>query len=658
MSVFTLEMKLLTAIVLEEYATGVKKELLRLGVLDFVEVGKLTKDQHLKLREGSEHADERALDLLHQIESLYRQIHTPLPQLTQEDVQEGEALDIPSSISFLSSINRSLLNLRENQKRNNQESLRYQEMMRYIKEKKLEYLDFHVGVLDKAKVETLSNRLNNNASVLIPIEEKDTYLLCTFARDRSAIESHLEVISFKEEVSLLSINKMIELTHHTLNTIIEEKNNENTHIINSISETIKEKRGELEILYKEVRLYLLLGEITSHFSHTRNTTIFSGWVPSNTSELVEKQIQKVTKGKCVIEFGSSEVMNRREVPVAIENSPILAPFQKIVNNYSTLEYGSINPTIFVTISYLAMFGLMFADAGQGAVLLLLGLYGLYKEKRGMKEGSLLTFSLLRLMMYLGASSIVFGAIFGSYFGLPLLPPIWFDYHSAVFSHGGGSTRDVYSILGITIYFGIIIIYLGLIINWINLLKKKEYLAFIFSKNGIIGAFLFSIGIYIGRAFVLSNYQTFPNNPIIMYGIAFAVLLLFFRVPVEHYVAKREGKEVHHGNILLDSFMEWIVILLEIFSGYLANTLSFMRVAGLGIAHVALMSAFSDIADLTGSVIGKILIFVAGNALVIALEGLSAGIQSLRLNYYEFFTKFFVGDGKQYNPLSLQSKTGE
>ncbi len=105
-------------------------------------------------------------------------------------------------------------------------------------------------------------------------------------------------------------------------------------------------------------------------------------------------------------------------------------------------------------------------------------------------------------------------------------------------------------------------------------------------------------------------------------------------------------------------MEWIVILLEIFSGYLSNTLSFMRVAGLGIAHVALMSAFSDIASLTDITVAKILIFVAGNALVIALEGLSAGIQSLRLNYYEFFTKFFVGDGKVYNPLSLQSKTGD
>jgi V/A-type H+-transporting ATPase subunit I len=76
-----------------------------------------------------------------------------------------------------------------------------------------------------------------------------------------------------------------------------------------------------------------------------------------------------------------------------------------------------------------------------------------------------------------------------------------------------------------------------------------------------------------------------------------------------------------------------------------------------IAHVSLMTAFMQMADMTGAV-GSIFIMIIGNALVIALEGLSAGIQALRLNYYEFFTKYFTGRGLSYNPITLRQNAGK
>ena len=107
---------------------------------------------------------------------------------------------------------------------------------------------------------------------------------------------------------------------------------------------------------------------------------------------------------------------------------------------------------------------------------------------------------------------------------------------------------------------------------------------------------------------------------------------------------------------MSTIMEFLVEVLEIFSSFLSNTLSFMRVAGLGIAHASLMSAFYDMADMPGNIIAKILIMILGNVLVIVLEGLSAGIQSLRLNYYEFFTKYFTGHGIAFRPVGLKSRT--
>ncbi len=130
-------------------------------------------------------------------------------------------------------------------------------------------------------------------------------------------------------------------------------------------------------------------------------------------------------------------------------------------------------------------------------------------------------------------------------------------------------------------------------------------------------------------------------------------------PLEFFIhGVHEGKKFS-GFTIIDFLMEWIVEVLEIYSGYLANTLSFMRVAGLGIAHVSLMIAFAQIARMITPEgpysIGSWAIILLGNVLVIALEGLSAGIQSLRLNYYEFFSKYFNGTGKAYRPISLRSR---
>ena len=105
---------------------------------------------------------------------------------------------------------------------------------------------------------------------------------------------------------------------------------------------------------------------------------------------------------------------------------------------------------------------------------------------------------------------------------------------------------------------------------------------------------------------------------------------------------------------LARWMQWIVELLEVFSGYLSNTLSFMRVAGLGIAHVCLMISFFTLAGMTSGLF-SVVVLILGNILVIGLEGLCAGIQALRLSYYEFFTKFFHGTGELYTPISLNSR---
>jgi V/A-type H+-transporting ATPase subunit I len=304
--------------------------------------------------------------------------------------------------------------------------------------------------------------------------------------------------------------------------------------------------------------------------------------------------------------------------------------------------------------YLAMFGLMFADIGQGLVLSLLGILGVRSLTNNEQKKGL--YNLSWLIVWCGASSILFGALFGSFFGTDLFKPLWFDFHGIVAGHSSGNSaiQSIFDILAIAIYFGISVISIGLLFNWINIIRTGKWMELFFDKGGILGGWIYAGGIYIASYLMSHDFKEFPPGIIMFLLVGLPSLLLFIKEPY-HFFKHQAGQSGKKINIvvILNFFMGWIVELLEIFSGYLSNTLSFMRVAGLGIAHVCLMISFFTMAGMTSG-IASVLILILGNILVIGLEGLTAGVQALRLNYYEFFTKFFHGTGELYTPISLSS----
>ncbi len=293
---------------------------------------------------------------------------------------------------------------------------------------------------------------------------------------------------------------------------------------------------------------------------------------------------------------------------------------------------------------------MFGDVGHGAVLVLIGFIGAKSAAAKGKETMLFP-----LLVWCGAAAMLAGALFGSYFGIPLFPALWFDYHGIVMGHGGtGAVRTLTDILVITIYFGITVISVGLLLNWVNRIRTRDWFGLIWESGGIIVGWIYAAGTYCAFYFVRHDYRQLPEARLLVPLVGLPVLLLALKPYLEHRRHSSDG-EVSGG--VVDMIMEWLVEVLEIFSGYLSNTLSFMRVAGLGIAHVSLMAAFFQIADMAardggGYGLWSYLILLLGNVLVIGLEGLSAGIQSLRLNYYEFFSKYFSGTGRAYAPISL------
>jgi V/A-type H+-transporting ATPase subunit I len=291
---------------------------------------------------------------------------------------------------------------------------------------------------------------------------------------------------------------------------------------------------------------------------------------------------------------------------------------------------------------------MFGDAGHGLVLVLLGIIG----SRIMKTPNMRQLS--RLLIWCGGASVVMGVLFGAYFGFELLPAAWFDYHGVVAGRAeAGAVRNLMDILTLTIYLGVTVIAIGLVLNWVNRIRRREWRELFFDKAGVLGGIMYGTGVWVCAGFAQSGFRTFAISNLVVVLIAGPAVLLFLKFPLEHAAARRRGESPHGGPAMW--VMDWAIELLEVFSGYLANTLSFMRVAGLGIAHVMLMVAFFQIAEMVspaGVSVLSVIILLIGNVIVIALEGLSAGIQSLRLNYYEFFSKYFVPTGSIYRPVSL------
>jgi len=289
-----------------------------------------------------------------------------------------------------------------------------------------------------------------------------------------------------------------------------------------------------------------------------------------------------------------------------------------------------------------MFGMMFGDVGHGAVLLGIGAWLGFRPKRKSESVALVG----RLAFYCGISSVVFGFLFGSVFGLEeLIPHLWMK-----------PMNNVIYFFKVAIYFGIAIISLGILFHVVNSIRMRHYKATVFDHAGLIVAIMYWGGI-VAISIFLSN-EPIPVK-LLVGAIGVPILLLFFREPILALASRRKMVfETGVGSYIFESIIEVVEILI----GYLANTVSFIRVAAFSLAHVGLFIAVFSLVDMvkgkSGGMIYSILILVLGNVGIIALEGLVVTIQAIRLEYYEFFGKFFFGGGVAYKPIGLGVQPGK
>jgi V/A-type H+-transporting ATPase subunit I len=672
--ILTSQMKQLIAVVMEQDLDKLTRLLLEKGVLEFISIKEISSEIDSKVKSvESKIPLQDYRDVRRRVEYLLALSDFKPPDPRAEDMGDLILANPHEGAKKVKAVSDRVEKIREEQGLLNQESLKVQEIRRQMElvsdlsslaksDSPYSFLRMRTGYLDPVKAPVLEKILSDMPSALLNAgEEKNFYLLISLKRDESRVHAALEQVSWQEGEAPLQSNYdkervLIDLDYQ-LNTIREKQREKKAQI----EELISNEKESLTLLWQNLRASELYFVLQKQFSRTTRTYLFSGWLPSDRKEELEKAIVSVCENRCYLEWNSAEIVQKEEKlspPVSLKSAKGLRPFQNLVTNYATPQYGTINPTPFVAAAYFLMFGLMFGDAGQGLVIFLIGLFGNIKGKREGKKNM----TLMPLMMYCGASAFIFGLLFGSWFGFSWTPSIWFNYHDVVNGHAqGGPVTSIMTILGITLYFGFVIIEIGFLINCFNLIHRKNWLHLFFDKGGLLGLWIVGAGFFIVRSFLASDMQSLPGDIWIISGLIVPTALLFVKPVVEVIHHRAEHKKGHaHGKPpgALDAVMEGMVEILEVYAGYLSNVLSFMRVAGLGIAHVSLMTAFYSIAVMVsggeGLSLMGIVVLILGNVLVTALEGLSAGIQSLRLNYYEFFAKFFKGSGRAYRPISLSS----
>lgn len=424
-----------------------------------------------------------------------------------------------------------------------------------------------------------------------------------------------------------------------------------TEAMNDLQKTVADKKQEIETQEKELaeiysseaeklgKMYRFLKYQNEVFKLRGQCAVLRGkffclmgYIPTAEKENFGKCVEKVPKLTVGYEEPWSD--SKMQPPVKLKNGWFSKPFAMFTEMYGLPSYNGFNPTTLLAITYTLLFGIMFGDLGQGLLMSVIGFF--LAKKKDMPLGSIIG--------RIGLSSAFFGLLYGSVFGFEdLLDPMYEKMGISFLPLHAMENTNVFIFGAIGI--GAVIILLSIVINVIIRLKQKNFAEAIFGNNGIFGFIFFAalLGIVIG---VLTG-KSVISAPYIIFLVVLPLLAMFFREPLGAIVARKPIEFTSVGDFIASNFFECFEFLL----GYATNTLSFIRVGGFVFSHAGLMSVVMLLAETTGKAASPIVV-ILGNLFVMGLEGLIVGIQVLRLEFYEIFSRCYDGDGKPFTPIAV------
>ncbi len=486
---------------------------------------------------------------------------------------------------------------------------------------------------------------SGNRLLFIPVGQGGDYICMSSKKGKWALETALRNLDFErkdiESFKNDSIKSLIQETEVRLT----ESRDRHRALMDKINTFKRTRKNAILKLYISLNIQEDVDSALAKFSRTDKIYQITGWVESAKIESILEEIKKITGNRFyMVIIDPSEMAGYSQgevkVPIKLKKRKFWSNFEILVKNYGLPEYGEIDPTLIVAITYLVMFGLMFGDVGQGLVFVIIGILMKIKKIKAMNRFRHLGL----LFICMGTASMIFGALYGSYFGMEhFIAPLFVN-----------PMNGFMKIFLIAIGFGIVFMTIGLIINIYNQLAKKRYFQAFFDKTGIFGLWFYMGTLFMAfRSLVLKKPFQFMSFEMWLLSLL-PLILIVSREWIHFFIEKKHGHANDgFGSLILVTFIE----ILETVIYYLGNSASFLRLGALSLAHASLSFAIFTMAGLLkGSLVGNIfsiLIIIIGNIFIIVLEGLVASIQTMRLQYYEFFSKFFSGTGKSFKPFKIE-----
>ena len=507
---------------------------------------------------------------------------------------------------------------------------------------KLKYMKARFGKLPKDSMSKLSLYKNNQYVDFLVCTEDRTHcwgVYFTPADQAEKIDRIFEGLYF-EPVELVGGNETPEQRIEIYKEQIPALEQELKEAQEKIDRYLKDNEEMISRCLSKLEEIVLYMGIRSKALQHGNSFIIVGWVPSENAGEIKKRLTKIRSVE--LDFSDAKKELDKRPPVKLKNVFFAKPFEFYTEMYGVPKYNEVDPTTFVAITYIIIFGIMFADLGQGFILSIVG--WLMWKIRKMKIG--------KILLPCGISSMVFGTLFGSVFGFEhLLDPMYrsMGYKEKPFEVMASQNTNliIFAAIGI----GVMLLIVAMFFNVYSSLKQKNYGRALFSTSGVAGILFYGSLVFglVSEMFLGIHVMTAPY---IIGLVVVPFILIFFSEPLTELVnGEKDWQPESWGGYIVEKLFESIEILLS----YVTNTMSFLRVGAFVLVHAGMMMVVFVLAETVGGA-GYWVIVVIGNALVMVLEALLVAIQVLRLEYYELFSRFYSGEGRPFEPVRFNAET--
>ncbi|WP_445474687.1 V-type ATP synthase subunit I [Methanococcoides methylutens] len=471
-----------------------------------------------------------------------------------------------------------------------------------------------------------------------------TVVLFVKKEDEAAVSEILSNLEFRE----LRVPEISGTPQTVLAGIAKEEADTQKQIeaLETDISSIKEKYSEFILASEELlTIESEKAEAPVRIATSEHTFMIDGWVPEDGVAGLESIVNTATNGRAFVSVQKITKADTDIIPIEYDNPKVTRPFQEIMDLYARPKYKEIDPTALIFISFPLFYGMILGDIGYALILLALA-FGI---KKLVKSDAVKP--LMNVLIYCQISTLIFGIIYGEFLGFPLaslhtdhgtIPGLIAGFETVTLftspiagelvTYPIHRTHMIMTMIAATALVGVLHINFGYLVGFINENRKHGFAAAMFEKGSWI---VVELGIILA---VLGYTGTAPTQiiGIIVFLIGFVMLI------------KGEGVK---GPIELPAL--------------LSNALSYTRLIAVGLSSIYIAStvnliAFEMILPQGGIVaaIGAIVVFIFGHALNTVLSIIAPGLHALRLQYVEFFGKFYEGGGRKYNPFGYIRKYTE